>query len=75
MPKIWDWPSMNMDLHLNTGMQTNRRKSITHNGVSLVKKTDYFNPSEKEFMINYRVQHVEKLVENLKKNGLKVVGK
>lgn len=37
------------------------------------KKTDYFNPSEKEFMINYRVQHIEKLVENLKKNGVKVV--
>ena len=35
--------------------------------------TDYFDPSEKEFMINYRVQHIEKLVEDLKKAGVTVV--
>jgi hypothetical protein len=35
--------------------------------------TDYFNPSEKEFMINYRVQNLEGLVEKLRKNGVKVV--
>ena len=35
--------------------------------------TDYFNPSEKEFMINYRVQNIVGLVENLKENGVKVV--
>ena len=35
--------------------------------------TEYFKPSEKEFMINYRVQNIEKLVENLKKNGVAIV--
>lgn len=35
--------------------------------------TDYFAPSEKQFMINYRVQNIEALVENLKKAGVKVV--
>ncbi len=35
--------------------------------------TDYFNPSEKEFMINYRVQNIVGLVEKLKKNGVKIV--
>ena len=35
--------------------------------------TDYFDPSKKEFMINYRVQHIEQLVENLKANGVTVV--
>ena len=35
--------------------------------------TEYFKPSEKEFMINYRVQNIEGLVENLKKNGVTVV--
>ncbi len=35
--------------------------------------TDYFKPSEKEFMINYRVQNIEALVKNLKQNNVKVV--
>lgn len=35
--------------------------------------TEYFNPSEKEFMINYRVQNIEGLVEKLKSNGVTVV--
>ena len=35
--------------------------------------TDYFDPSDKEFMINYRVQNIEGLVEQLKENGVTVV--
>lgn len=35
--------------------------------------TSYFNPSKKEFMINYRVQNIEALVERLKNNGVEVV--
>lgn len=35
--------------------------------------TEYFKPSEKEFMINYRVQNIEGLVERLKKNGVTVI--
>lgn len=35
--------------------------------------SDYFAPSTKNFMINYRVQHIEKLVENLKANGVTIV--
>lgn len=30
----------------------------------------HFEPSVKEFMINYRVVHIEKLVERLKSNGV-----
>jgi len=37
------------------------------------KGSDYFAPSKKEFMINYRVQNIERLVEKLKKNGVTVV--
>ncbi len=33
----------------------------------------YFAPSKKEFMINYRVQNIEKLVEQLKTNGVTVL--
>ena len=35
--------------------------------------TEYFKPSEKEFMINYRVQNIEGLVEKLKEDGVTVV--
>jgi len=35
--------------------------------------TEYFKPSEKEFMINYRVQNIEILVDELKAAGVTVV--
>ena len=36
--------------------------------------TEYFDPSEREFMINYRVDNLEKLIEVLKEEGVEVVG-
>jgi predicted enzyme related to lactoylglutathione lyase len=33
----------------------------------------YFEPSKKEFMINYRVQNIEGLVKKLKQNGVTVL--
>lgn len=36
-------------------------------------KTGYFEPSKKEFMINYRVENLVKLVEQLKKEGVTVL--
>lgn len=37
-------------------------------------KTDYFKPSEKEFMINYCVENLEWLLGELKKEGVEIVG-
>ncbi len=37
------------------------------------ENTKYFEPSEKEFMINYRVENLEWLIEELKKEGVTVV--
>lgn len=37
--------------------------------------TSYFAPSKKEFMINYRVQNIEGLVRNFRKNGVTVLDK
>jgi len=34
------------------------------------KNTAYFEPSKQEFMVNYRVQNLEKLVVELKKEGV-----
>lgn len=37
--------------------------------------TKYFEPSTKDFMINYRVENLEVLVEELKKEGVTIVDK
>ncbi len=37
------------------------------------ENTEYFNPSEKEFMINYRVQNIEGLVKQLREKGITIV--
>jgi predicted enzyme related to lactoylglutathione lyase len=37
--------------------------------------TKYFEPSSKDFMINYRVENLEALVEELKKEGVTVLDK
>lgn len=39
------------------------------------EKTKYFDPSTKDFMINYRVENVEAIVEELKKEGVTVLDK
>lgn len=36
------------------------------------KDTTYFEPSEKDFMVNFRVENIEWLVEELKKEGVTV---
>lgn len=35
--------------------------------------TDYFEPSEKEFMINYRIHNLDRLVQELKEAGVTVL--
>lgn len=39
------------------------------------ESTKYFEPSTKEFMINYRVENLEALVEELKKEGVTILDK
>lgn len=39
------------------------------------ENTKYFEPSTKEFMINYRVENLTALVEELKKEGVTIVDK
>ncbi len=36
--------------------------------------TTYFAPSEKQFMINYRVEDLDGLLEQLKRNGVTIIG-
>jgi len=37
------------------------------------KDTKYFEPSQKDFMINYRVENIEELVEQLKNDGVTII--
>ena len=46
-----------------------------HTVWSLFKKdTDYFNPGEQDYMINYRVENLEALLQVLREEGVQVVG-
>ena len=38
------------------------------------EKTNYFSPSEKQFMLNFRVENLESLLEVLKQEGITIVG-
>lgn len=59
-----DFKWLNKDVH-NPG----------HTVFSFFKEdTTYFNPSEKPFMINFRVDDLDGLLEELKKEGVEIVG-
>lgn len=52
----------------------NRPEEVNYlNWDAFVDSTTYFEPSEKEFMINYRVQNIEALVQKLKRNGVTIL--
>jgi len=70
----------------NLGLNTNEYGAVFewHQGADSTKKgftnwspfketTKYFEPSTKDFMINYRVENLEALVEELKKNGVTIL--
>lgn len=51
----------------------NKKGSTTWNTFTQTGK--FFDPSTKEFMINYRVENLDALVEELKKEGVTIVDK
>lgn len=52
----------------------NRPEEINYAAWSpFAQGSDYFEPSKKEFMINYRVQNIEGLVRNLRASGVTIV--
>jgi len=48
-------------------------KTGTTQWTPFADNTEYFEPSQKDFMINYRVENLELLVEELKKGNVKVL--
>ncbi len=78
--KVKEWYGKNLGLAVNQYgssfefRNAHRPDEINYLQWSPFKEdTDYFEPSKKEFMINYRVQNMEGLVKKLKENGVTVV--
>lgn len=75
-----EWYSKNLGFDVNDWGSTFESRNINNpdeiNALqwSPFKKGDeYFAPSKKDFMINYRVQNIEGLVKQLKENGVTVL--
>lgn len=77
--KMRDWYKTHLGLNTNqygTVFEWRQASDSTKKGFSqwspFKEKTTYFEPSTKEFMINYRVENLEALVEELKKEGVTI---
>ena len=64
-----------MELFLSGGKVQTRQKRDSPGVESVSEKTKYFEPSTKDFMINYRVENWEGLVEQLRKDSVAIVDK
>ncbi len=53
---------------------SNPEHKATTNWSPFKEDTTYFQPSEKPFMINYRVENLVALLEELRKEGVQIVG-
>ncbi len=56
------------------GLDDSNKKGLTQWN-PFKESTKYFEPSTKDFMINYRVENLEALVEDLKKEDVTIVDK
>ncbi len=78
--KSREWYKDHLGLPMNQwGASFESRKTDEPDKVNFLQwtlfedKTEYFDPSEKEFMINYTVQNIEGLIEQLKEKGVTIV--
>ena len=78
--KTKEWYAENLGLEVNQWgssfefRNANRPDEINYLQWSPFKQgSEYFSPSKKEFMINYRVQNIEGLVNKLKNNGVTIL--
>jgi predicted enzyme related to lactoylglutathione lyase len=78
--KTKEWYSENLGLEVNQWgssfefRNANRPDEINYLQWSPFKQgSEYFSPSKKEFMINYRVQNIEGLLKKLEDNGVTIL--
>ena len=79
--KISDWYGENLGLNINpygSVFEFRQGAAPEKKGYTIwspfKEDTDYFAPSEEPFMINYRVADLTTLLDELRLNGVKVVG-
>ena len=77
--KIRDWYKLHLGLNTNkygTVFEWRQGADTTKKGFTqwspFKETTNYFSPSSKDFMINYRVENLDKLLEQLKKEGVTI---
>lgn len=75
-----EWYAKNLGLEVNDWGSTFETRNVDKpeevNSLQwspFKKGSDYFAPSTREFMINYRVQNIEALVTQLKANGVTIL--
>lgn len=76
-----EWYTKNLGLEINDwgSSSFNSRDLDDPNQVNTLQWTlfkrgsDYFEPSNKDFMINYRVQNIEGMVEQLRTKGVNIL--
>jgi len=78
--KMRDWYKTHLGLNTNqygAVFEWHQGEDATKKGFTqwspFNEKTKYFEPSTKDFMVNYRVENLQNLVAELKKNGVTVV--
>ena len=78
--KVKDWYSKHLGFNIDkygTSFEWRQADDESKKGFTawgpFNSDTKYFEPSKKEFMINYRVENLEWLVEELKKEGVTIV--
>ncbi|MGB4929408.1 MAG: VOC family protein, partial [Chitinophagales bacterium] len=81
LKEIREWYVKNLGLEINDWGSASFESRDLHDPERInsiqwcpFKKGDaYFAPSTKDFMINYRVQNIEGLIEKLRNNGVNIV--
>ncbi len=80
--KITEWYQQHLGLETNPYGATfewyegsDSTKKAQTQWTPFAENTKYFEPSTQDFMINYRVENLEALVEELKKEGVTIVDK
>ena len=76
-----EWYAKNLGLEISEGGSVSFESRNVHKPDEInslqwspfKKGDDYFSPSKKEFMINYRVQNIEGLVNKLKESGVTIL--
>jgi predicted enzyme related to lactoylglutathione lyase len=78
--KLKEWYSKNLGLEVNEWgssfefRNANRPEEINYLQWSpFHNKTSYFKPSRKDFMVNYRVQNLDGLINQLRENGVVIL--